>query len=372
MNHLRAQWRTAARTYYHASPNSLAPGTVLTPGGGRQNFGGRADSEWVYMTTDEGYAEQWGNAMAQDEYVPRIYIYEVEPRGDVVEGKAGVTDPTGFYDELPESRAEAAVVKRLVYSFDTETGEAKYAGKVAGLHGDRSNPTHYMLFRGISYHPSPAATAALKEFRRLYAAYQKEDRALYRQKRKLMGPMPTHAEVTSEQVDAAQHAMGRAIIADLGDLGEHWSESKATAESFSKSGTGWPLLIKAWARRGSENKEFNPGPFWDEGEINLLPGTEIEIESVVVHPPGDEGYGMEVFHYLNGQPLRVLAARYVFHVEWAKNKDTLMAGEVNYSRIAIDHPPGDEWGARTLAESMVMAQGHEPLRVTHVEEDYTE
>lgn len=131
MNHLRQQWRTAARTYYHASPSTLAPGTVLTPGGGRRNFEGRGNSDHVFMADTPEIAEQWGNAMAQDEYVPRVYIYEVAPRGEVTEGRGFITDlETGFQEWVEEVMADAAVVKRLVYSYNTETGEAKY-GKVA-------------------------------------------------------------------------------------------------------------------------------------------------------------------------------------------------------------------------------------------------
>jgi hypothetical protein len=133
------QWRrAAAKTYYHASPTRLPVGTVLTPRGGPANFGGGADSDWVYMTDSEGEAERWGYEMARNWVVSRIYLYEVEPRGQVTEDEIGLVHDQGWSYGLKEFRAEAAVVKKLLYSFDTQTGEADYHEAVRREAIDRS------------------------------------------------------------------------------------------------------------------------------------------------------------------------------------------------------------------------------------------
>lgn len=55
---------------------------------------------------------------------------------------------------------------------------------------------------------------------------------------------------------------------------------------------------------------------------------------------------------------------YTFHVEWALNKDTLMAGETcgGISRIKV--AADSLLDARLTAEQMVAAVGHEPTQAT--------
>jgi 8-oxo-dGTP pyrophosphatase MutT (NUDIX family) len=115
-----------AKTYYHVSPTRLPVGTKLTPGGGRRNFGGNADSDAVYMAGSEGDAEQWGNAMAQDDYVGHLHIYEVKPHGQVTTSQGHVTSPEGTYDMVEQHAAPSATIIRHHYSYDPQTGEAFY------------------------------------------------------------------------------------------------------------------------------------------------------------------------------------------------------------------------------------------------------
>lgn len=58
---------------------------------------------------------------------------------------------------------------------------------------------------------------------------------------------------------------------------------------------------------------------------------------------------------------RVLST-HQFKITWAKNKDTLMAGNVNEgtSYVSVQHHDVDQ--AKLLAEQMVAARGHEPTQ----------
>lgn len=74
-----------AMPWYHASPHDLAPGTILTPGGGGHNYDydnwapgeGRQDHVWV--TDDPDNAEGWAGVAAWDSPHKRGHVYEVEP-----------------------------------------------------------------------------------------------------------------------------------------------------------------------------------------------------------------------------------------------------------------------------------------------------
>jgi len=145
--------------YYHVSPHWLPSGTKLTPGGGRRNFGGRADSDAVYMAGSEGEAEQWGNAMAQDEPTGHLHIYEVQPHGPVTHSQGHVT-MDDFHDVIGQHAAPAATIVRHHYSYDPESGEAFYPHE-AGLGAlAAAEPTFY---HGTSDDLEPGSQLSVEE-----------------------------------------------------------------------------------------------------------------------------------------------------------------------------------------------------------------
>jgi Rifampin ADP-ribosyl transferase len=117
---------TGAAQYFHASSWAMRSGDVIESGRRPPTFRSAPDTSGVYMSESESDAERWGNAIASETGAIRIYVYEVEPCGEVSSTTVSLMNDEGFHEPMVEQRARSAVVRSLCYSYDPVTGDACY------------------------------------------------------------------------------------------------------------------------------------------------------------------------------------------------------------------------------------------------------
>jgi hypothetical protein len=95
------------RQFFHGTYEELPVGEILVPGAERgvKNFPPAGDNTWVHMVDKSFRAADWASDAARKAKKKTIFVYEVEPQGEVVQNEG-----------MPGYQAKSAVIKGVHYT----------------------------------------------------------------------------------------------------------------------------------------------------------------------------------------------------------------------------------------------------------------